>query len=141
MDSCPTRSVVLRRDGAAMLPKGDRLFAIPLDDSGHIVELDPVTGVEINRFVAPEPSILGSDGLAFDGTSLWFINSDGSDTLYQLHPDTGAVIDGDLITVGSGTYDGLAAVGGLIYIQDPDLNDIHVFDPGSDSISNTLPPS
>ena len=39
-----------------------RLFAVPSDGSGQIVELDPSDGSEVNRFAAPEPPSGGPDG-------------------------------------------------------------------------------
>ena len=128
-------------DGTVVVVGGGglaRLFAVPDDSPQAIVELDPASGVEINRFAAPEPVSAGSDGLAFDGTSLFFINGDGTDTLYELDPDTGAVSDADVITTGSGDYDGLATLGGNVYILDYGLHDIIEFDPVSDTVTNVL---
>ncbi len=119
----------------------ERLFAVPGGISGasnEIVEVDPNTGAEINRFAAPTATSGGPDGLAYDGSHLWFINGFGDDTLYQLDPDSGAVIDADLITAGTGAYDGLAALNGNIYILDFGLDDIFEFDPASDTITNQL---
>ncbi|MCG8649883.1 MAG: hypothetical protein MI861_08620, partial [Pirellulales bacterium] len=116
----------------------NRLFAVPAGAVNDIVELDPATGAEVNRFAAPADTSGGPDGLAFDGTHLWFINGFGDDTLYQLDPDTGAVIDSDLITAGSGSYAGLASLNGSIYILDFQLNDIFEFDPVSDTVTNQL---
>lgn len=114
-----------------------RLFAIPFDTSGDIVELDPLTGSELNRFTPPEPPTGGPDGLAFDGESLWFINEVGT-TLYKLNPDTGAEIASKPITAGTGFFDGLAALGGLIYIMDYDASDILVFNPTTQTVIDTL---
>ena len=77
-------------------------------------------------------------GLAFDGTSLFFINGYGSDTLWELDPDTGAVIDSDLIPAGSGHYDGLAALGGPSTFSTSAPLDIIEFDPVTDTVTNTL---
>ncbi len=59
------------------------IFATPIDGSGDIVALDPNTGLEINRFPAPEFTSGGPDGLAFDGTNLWYINGFGSQHLWE----------------------------------------------------------
>ena len=115
-----------------------RLFALAIDGNNQFVELDPQTGAELFRFNAPEPFSGQRDGLAFDGTSLFYLNGTGTDTLYQINPATQTVIDADPITVGSGQYDGVAVVGGLVYILDVNAIDIHVFDPTTDSIVNTL---
>ena len=112
-----------------------RLFAVPNDGSDDIVELDPATAAEMNRFDAP-PVSGGPDGLAFNGSSLFFLN--GSATLWELNPDTGAVLDFDLLTVGSGGYDGLAALGGRVYILDYVWSDLLQFDPVSDTVTSVL---
>ena len=112
-----------------------RLFAVPNDGSDDIVELDPATAAEMNRFDAP-PVSGGPDGLAFNGSSLFFLN--GSATLWELNPDTGAVLDFDLLTVGSGGYDGLAALRGRVYILDYAWDDILQFDPVSDTVTDVL---
>lgn len=115
-----------------------RLFAAAIDGSNAIVELDPNNGQEIRRFAAPEAFSGGPDGLAFDGARLFFLNGNGTDMLYELNPDTGAVIDQDPISVGSTNYDGLAVLGGMVYLLDLSAIDIHVFDPNSDTIVDTL---
>ena len=113
-----------------------RLFAVPNDGSDDIVELDPATAAETNRFAAPAPVSGGAEGLAFNGSSLFFLN--GWDTLWELNPDTGAVVDADLLTVGSGGYDGLAALRGRVYILDYAWSDILQFDPVSDTVTDVL---
>jgi Ca2+-binding RTX toxin-like protein len=115
-----------------------RLFALAIDGNNQFVELDPQSGAELFRFTAPEPFSGQQDGLAFDGTSLFYLNGTGTDTLYQIDPATQTVRDADPITVGSGEYDGVAVVGGLVYILDVNAIDIHVFDPSTDMIVNTL---
>ena len=118
---------------------GDRLFAVKDDGSDLIVELNPSTGAEINSFSTPEPLITpGPQGLAFDGNSLFFVNDNGNSTeLWELDPDTGAVRDNDPIT-GTGGYEGLAALGGKVYILNGVVSDILEFDPISDTVTNTL---
>lgn len=116
----------------------ERLFAVAIDGTNQIVELDPATGDELLRFPAPEVISGLQDGLAFDGTRLFFLNGGGSDILYEIDPATGSVLDADPITVGSGEYDGLASLGGLIYFLDTRANDIHVFDPSTDTVVNTF---
>ncbi len=114
------------------------MFALPADATGDIVELDPWTGAEINRFPAPEPPLQGPDGLAFNGRSLFYFTSSGSMTLWELDPETGAVLDADVVTVGSGGFDGIAAVAGALWILDYSAIDIHEFDPVTDTIVLTL---
>jgi VCBS repeat-containing protein len=132
-----------------------RLFATPIDSSGDLVEIEPLTGAELNRFAAPAVP-WGPEGLAFDGSSLWFIHEPArrtpyggaepnaldestlAGTLHQMDPDTGLVISSTTISTGTGYYDGLAALNGLIYILDYMAYDIHVFDPGSGTVIATL---
>jgi hypothetical protein len=90
-----------------------RLFALPLNDTAAITELNPNTGAEVNRFAAPVASApSGENGLTFDGQVLYYMPSDGSDRLWELNPDTGAVMKSAVITAGSGHFDGLGAVDG-----------------------------
>ncbi|MBC7821639.1 MAG: hypothetical protein IAG10_32535, partial [Planctomycetaceae bacterium] len=120
-------------------PLPARLFAIPTDNRNQIVELDPQTGIELNRFAAPEPTSSNGDGLAFDGTALYVLNGFGTSTLYQLDPDTGAVVNSTVIPrPGNQRYDGLAALNGLLYIQDSANDDILVFDPALGGVGTVL---
>jgi Ca2+-binding RTX toxin-like protein len=126
---------------ATPAPIQPRLFAIPADNrnQNQIVELDPRTGAEINRFAAPETTNANGDGLAFDGTSLYYLNGFGTGTLYQLEPNTGAVIHSTEIPRPTNQrYDGLAALNGLIYIMDAANDDILVFDPALDGVGTVL---
>ena len=115
-----------------------RLFAT-VPDGAAILELDPSSGAVVNWFSAPEFSASGEVGLAFDGSRLFYINgASGSDVLYELNPNTGAVVDADPIPAGE--YDGLAVVAGEVYIQDPVANQLLVFDPIGDTVTRTLTP-
>ncbi|RMG34373.1 MAG: hypothetical protein D6725_14425 [Planctomycetota bacterium] len=120
-----------------------RLFVTPIPDPSNsdvmsIVEISPVTGQEVRRIPSPKRIDRGANALAFDGTSLWYLNSFGADVLYQLNPNNGLVINATDITVGSGEFHGLAAIGGKVYILDAGFNDILEFDPASGTITNTL---
>jgi Ca2+-binding RTX toxin-like protein len=119
-------------------PPAPMLFAVPIDGSPSIVEIDPATGNEVRRLNAPETPSNGPDGLAFDGGRLFFLNGNGTDMIYEIDPVSGATLDADPITVGSGNYDGLAVLGGLVYLLDTAAFDIHVFDPSTDQIVRTL---
>jgi hypothetical protein len=124
-----------------VVPAG-RLFAVPIDQGSTIWELNPATGAVIHYFAAPEATGQGAVGLAFDGSHLFYINGNGlgSHTLYELDPDSGIVLGSDLIDAGTGNYDGLGAVGSLIYIQDYNANQIFAFDPASHLVVRTLTP-
>ena len=114
------------------------LFAVPIDGSTVIAELDPATGAEVRRFNAPELPSNGPDGLAFDGNRIYYLNGAGTDMIYEIDPVSGQTLDADPITAGSGNYDGLAVLGGMVYLLDTTAIDIHVFDPGTDQIVRTI---
>jgi hypothetical protein len=121
-----------------------RLFGFPRDAIADLIEIDPLTGAELRRFPAPEDNTVspgGDVGLAFDGRSLFFVSGPaggGTSTLFELDPETGAVRDADPVAAGTGDFDGLGALGGLVWIQDYSASDIHAFDPVSDTVIRTL---
>lgn len=120
-------------------PLPARIFAVPTNNQNQIVELDPLTGAELNRFAAPEATNASGDGLAYDGTSLYYLNGFGTNTLYQLDPNTGAVLNSTVIPRPTNQrYDALATLNGLIYIQDSANDDILVFDPALGGVSTVL---
>lgn len=120
-------------------PLTARLFAIADDTKNAIVELDPVTGLQLNRFAAPEPINASGDALAFDGKSLYFLNGFGTNILFELNPDTGVVIHATEIPRPSNQrYDGLAALDGKIYIQDSFNDQILTFDPTINGVTSVL---
>ncbi|MEN6496780.1 MAG: SdrD B-like domain-containing protein, partial [Thermoguttaceae bacterium] len=120
--------------GVANLATRQRFFAISTSGGG-IAEIDPTSGQALRGIRAPES---WGTGLAFDGRHLFFIKGDGLDTLWELDPQTGVVLDSDPITVGSGNYDGLAALNGKIYILDYGADDLLEFDPLTDTITRVL---
>jgi len=115
-----------------------RLFAALGYGSSDIAELDLTDGSVVNRFPRPVGGEPWNDpeGLAFDGHSLFYMAADG--VLYELDPDTGAVLDEDTVTAGSGVYDGLAASGEGVYIGDILQHQVHLFDPIADTVIETL---
>jgi hypothetical protein len=109
-----------------------RMFAYPRDGTFMIAEIDPLTGLELNRIPAPEPNTAGNVGLAFDGRTLYFVSglgSGGTGALFELDPDTGAVLDVDPAPAPSPSLDGIAVLGGLVYLLDYGVSDIYVYDP------------
>ncbi|MBC8289938.1 MAG: pre-peptidase C-terminal domain-containing protein, partial [Planctomycetes bacterium] len=132
---------LIQSDDSSTLPPAaptPLLFAVPIDGSTVIAELDPATGAEVRRFNAPEIPSGGADGLAFDGNRIYFLNGSGTDMIYEIDPISGLTLDADPITVGSGNYDGLAVLGGMVYLLDTTAIDIHVFDPSTDQIVRTI---
>jgi hypothetical protein len=65
---------------------GSRLFATSF--SQGIVELNPATG-EVLNILEPPIGISVFDAMAYDGTSLFLLNSGSDpDNIYEIHPDT-----------------------------------------------------
>lgn len=113
-----------------------RLFATNVAASPDaILEIDPQTGATLNTFNAPTNFSTGGHGLAFDGTTLYFVDF-VSDILFELNPEDGTVLDSTQLP--SRAYDGVAALNGLIYAIDTGLDDILVFDPVTNTVLNTL---
>ena len=115
-----------------------RVFATRVDNSGvgKILELDPLSGGILNQFDPPAGATVSlATGLAFDGTWLYFIESN-SDSLVTLNPENGAVIRS--MQLASGAYDGLAAVAGRIYVSEVVNNAILEIDPVSSVLLRTL---
>ncbi|MDJ0575831.1 MAG: hypothetical protein QNJ65_11780 [Xenococcaceae cyanobacterium MO_234.B1] len=119
-----------------------RLFGVDSATS-EIVEFEPTNGAELNRFALPQPSSLGPDGLAFDGNSLYFGAGPafgGGGILYELDPDTGAVLDSDpFASVGlSDAIDGLGFINGQIVASDTLTSEIFFVDPDSDTVASSF---
>ena len=69
---------------------GTRLYALPDDGPNTIVRIDPQTGGVLRQFPAPTGiSLSPTDGLAFDGTSLYLV-ANSTERLYQIDPTTPA---------------------------------------------------
>lgn len=115
-----------------------RLFAVDASTS-QIIEFDPASGVERRRMAMPEPASGGPDALAFDGRSLYFGSGSffgGGDVLYEINPDTGAVIDSNTfadIGLTSGV-DGLGAIGGRLIASDTVNGQVLFVDTGADRV-------
>jgi hypothetical protein len=116
---------------------GDILFAVD-GFADRIVAIDQVSGDITNSFSTPEPTSFsfGPQGLAFNGSGLFFINGFGSNTLFELDPVTGDVIDADPIAqLGIfGSIDALAFVDGLVVLQDYGANTLFFVDPVNDVV-------
>lgn len=114
-----------------------RLFATSTNLG--IIEINSDTGSILNSFTAPLNQGV-SDGLAFDGTNLYYLSGSWDpNTLYALNPTTGA-IEGTYNLPSSSFRTALAHLNGLIYILDWSVltQDITVFDPSSGTVINTL---
>ncbi len=114
-----------------------RLFELRVSGTtGTISEVDRTTGSVIRSFVAPGTiSSIGWQGLALGSNSLFYINgySTVAHTLYELNPDTGAIIDSDVVDASSPQpIDGLGYLNGKVYIQRCASTQILVWDPVTD---------
>lgn len=119
----------------------ERLFAVrgTSNEVPMIYEIDTSGGV-LNSFGAPGPvPVIGPQGLAFDGRSLFYIdgNDTGPHTLYELHPTTGAVINETVLPSTNGIA-GAAYLDGYVYLEAHPNNQILVFDPGTSTVVSTL---
>lgn len=118
---------------------GYRMFVKDTVDT-NIIEIDPATGATVNSIPMPISNSFGyNTGMAFDGTFLWLLAGGiGNDQVYQMDPDTGAVIDIHHLG-GTSEWDGLGWVNGLLYAQDNFLqNQISVYDPAQRRVIRTL---
>jgi sugar lactone lactonase YvrE len=117
-----------------------RLFALPTDNTGYIIELNPNNGQAVNRFAAPVAGdTSGENGLAFDGQTLYYMPyNNGARQLWELNPDNGAVLNVATINAGSGHFDGLGVVDGKVYLQDDVKHNLVVFDPSTQSVIGQL---
>jgi 6-phosphogluconolactonase (cycloisomerase 2 family) len=115
-----------------------RVFATRVDESGvgKILELDPLAGGILNQFDPPVGTTISpATGLAFDGTRLFFVESN-TDRLITLNPENGALIRS--MQLASGAYDGLAAVAGRLYVSEVVNNTILEIEPVSGALLRTL---
>ncbi len=97
-----------------------RLFATTYFGTPRVDELDPSTGDVLNSFPLPTTSAnYAFQGLAFDGSSLFFYENNGK-TLFELDPDTGSVINSTNLAsqFANRNIGGLAASGGNVYFLD-----------------------
>lgn len=115
---------------------GGHLFSLDLSSSS-IIELDTETGAVIHSIDAPESLSGGPDGLAFDGSDLYFINSFGSKTIYKLHVETGEVLA--TLSLSELPYvDALAHSGKYLYALDYTNNEIFEIDFEAGAIVRTI---
>ena len=136
----------------------DLLFVVNSSTSTYSL-LDPNTGVEQARFLTPLPTyppgspgtLGGPEGLAFDGSVLYYVSGDAPDgvraeTIYTVDPCTGTVL-GTLTptfpaTTGDPTIDALAygTPGGTptLYAMRPDGNTIYTIDPSTGALTGSL---
>ena len=118
----------------------DALFALRFQGNLPIIYRLSPGGTVINSFAGPAPVVTpGFQGLADAGGSLFYLDGsvNGAKTLYELDPNSGAVIDSDVLPATS-QVGGLAYLGGLVYVQVDPTNQVQVFDPVADTVVRTF---
>jgi hypothetical protein len=97
-----------------------------------VEELEPTTGQILNSFDLPEPAD-GPEGLAFDGTYLYYVSGYGSNTIYQLDRYTGQVINSAFIS-GLGSIDALGHSGEELYALVYSISTIYKIDFATETV-------
>jgi hypothetical protein len=117
---------------------GQRLFAVNnLSSPVKIQELNHQTGAVIRSFSAPAGTFSYTNGLAFDGQTLYFL-SNNNRTLYTLNPNTGAVL-GSTVIPGSSFDASLAVRQGKVYLLDSSGDGLlSIFDPATNTVTGSL---
>ncbi len=108
--------------------------------AGTVSELDPTTGNVINSFPLPEPPSAGPDGLAFDGTYLYYVNGFGTNTFYRLDRTTGQVV-GTAVIPGLEAIDALGHSGQALYALGFNTGTIYEIDFDAATITNQFSPA
>ena len=102
-----------------------------------IEELDPSNGTIVNSLPLPESALGGPEGLAFDGTDLYYISGFGSNTIYKLSRTSGDIIATSVIP-GLEAIDGLAHSGDDLYALGFTSGTIYIIDFDSEVIASQL---
>ncbi|HUT34046.1 MAG TPA: PEP-CTERM sorting domain-containing protein [Planctomycetota bacterium] len=104
---------------------------------GKIIEYETSTTAELLRFDVPAPVGPGWVGLAYADDVLYYISGNDG-VLYELDPILGTVLDSTLIAGALNNVDGLATLGGKVYILDSTNDDLIVFDPALNTVDGTI---
>ena len=123
----------------AIEPGTNALFVTDGANPYTIQQVDSTTGAIVAYIPSPIPVGGGPDGLAFDGTHLYLVNSYYSDHLYTLDATTGALL-ADTPLNSPGYLDGVAFLAGKVYISNSDTDQILAFDPVSQTVTGYLTP-
>jgi hypothetical protein len=116
------------------------LFATRLGaESGVIDAIDPGSGRITGSFDAPEPVSGGAEGLAYDGTDLFFVGAGRFPNMYRMDPVSGEIIEKHILWSGSGFYSDAVMLGGELFLMDFFDNRLHVIDPIEPRLLRTLP--
>ncbi len=117
------------------------LYAVRNSDTGvHIDRIDAADGSILSSFSVPRLNndALGPQGLAVGPNSLFYIDGlqNWPHFLYELDPDTGGIIDVDLVDQ-SLAFKGAAYLNGRVYLE-KEFGQILVWNPDTDVVEATL---
>ena len=128
-----------RETGSGDSPGDGPIFASLLNqETNRIDAVDSNTGAVLSSFTAPEPLSGGSEGLAFDGTRLFYLGVGIYPRLYHLDPTSGAVEDEMILWFGSGFFSDAVMLGGELFLLDYRNRSVHVIDPIGRRLLRTL---
>ncbi|MBI1827807.1 MAG: hypothetical protein HYR83_15655 [Planctomycetes bacterium] len=106
---------------------------------GTIDALDSSTGHSTQKFDAPEITFGGAEGLATDGSNLYFMGSGRYPRIYKLDAITGDVQSDFILSYCSGFYSDATMLGDELFVLDYREGSIHVVDPVMRRLHHTLP--
>lgn len=114
------------------------LLATRLDDASNVIDvLDADTGAVTTSFTAPE-RFGGAEGIAYDGSGLYYIGTGQFPKLYSLALDSGEVLDEYILWPGSGIYSDAVMLAGELFLLDLPAQSIHVMAPAQRRYLRTL---
>jgi subtilisin family serine protease len=115
-----------------------RLFVLN-HSSGQIDELNTSTGAVTKSITPPEPLSGGPDGLAFDGTYIYYISGWGSNDIHKIDASNGDLVSS--LNLSSLPYiDGLAHSGEFVYAMDYSNSVIYEINFDEGEIVRTIDP-
>jgi hypothetical protein len=103
--------------GAPDLAAAGTVYAVDAE-SQTIVGFDAATGAVNGSIPTPGLASGGPDGLAASGSSLFFVNANGSNLIHEVDAATGAGVDAFPAPLLMGGTDGLAFTDGFLYTLD-----------------------
>jgi subtilisin family serine protease len=115
-----------------------RLFALN-HATNAIQEYDTETGAVLRSISPPEAFSGGPDGLAYDGSYLYYISGWGSNDIHRIDIETGSVVS--TLSLGSiPTIDGLAHSGKFVYALDYSNGVMYEIDFDEGEVVRTIDP-
>lgn len=103
------------------------------------IELDPGTGVTAPPVELSGRPGGGAEGLAFDGSDLWFMEGGRYPRIFRQDGVSSAIFDSFDTSAGSGYYSDLTELGGKLFLLDYLDDAIHVLDVATGRFECTVP--